>query len=223
MATGPLTVLSGHGLQHDQFRKEPIALGTLAATSVWPPHRISKYIIPAGTIVGLNSNTGQYLPVRGTQLDTSETHTETVLGVERTDCFEVGDNIKIMLASDWVTYGTDTGHSENLGAITAIVDGVSIAITTHVEGSYTAGDYVYVAAATDYAADVAVGILMTDVDLRNELTGVAAATGPVSILTGFGGDQRWERYDRTKYETILNLYDRAELDLEAAFGVPIFC
>jgi hypothetical protein len=217
--------------------RSPVINAVLVSTSLWPPSTDSKYNIPKGLLVGLNSNTGKWEPIRGTQISGTEAHEQTVLSVDYGDRFVVGDNVKSCLAADMVTYGYDYG-AVNHGAVTAVgsetttgeteAGATTITVTTHVpEAGLADGDYIYVAAATDYDAHVAVGILLNSVRMLS--ANDAVMDQQVQILTRWAPDileaatGAFQGFlDADLYETYLNLTGKSRAEMEELFGIDCF-
>jgi hypothetical protein len=93
--------------------------------------------LPAGTVLGKVASTGKWKPVRRTRNAAAEVALawDKVLDVDETTMFKVGDTVQLILDAD--------GSAVDLGAITAIVAGTSIAVTKAI-GADLGADAAYV-------------------------------------------------------------------------------
>jgi hypothetical protein len=149
-----------------------------------------EWIIRAGTVMSCNADTGNFQPVCRTTLDEDEAALQTTLSVTSTTPFRPGVNVYICHAGD-----LQLTYVEDLGAVTAIVPGVSITVTNALTDDFLTGDFVWVD--TGECEGVARGILMDDVDLKAGICNRANAVATGAMMVhGYVNDKDVYPYDQ---------------------------
>lgn len=138
--------------------------------------------LPAGMIVGRNSNSGLWFICWGAELSADEAAGQTTLSVTTatgntrftaSDPDAAAFNIKIVGPGGFPA-------EQDLGAITGVAAN-TITITNALVVGYPSGSYVYRSPATDYNQDVAVGILDTEVSLDDGYGGSRFVQVPILV------------------------------------------
>jgi hypothetical protein len=213
IASFNIGVTSAASYRKRQIEGNAIEYGTIGSTAVIPDGSVRSTFLEYGLLMGKNSSTSKWYPIRGTTLSADEAQGQTVLSVTRPGIFQAGDNVKIV-AADGTPAEQDLGAVVTVGASTITVTN---ALTD--AAGFASADWIYWSPATDYTQDVAVGVLMAEfgVDMLNPSTGVAEDKTGQPILIGFDG----RIFDQTVMRQ-LNSFAKAEAELESAFGIKLF-
>jgi hypothetical protein len=149
--------------------------GVIDKTSRDPWNSDSVYVLRPGLVLAKHADTGKWHVHRGCLTDAQEAIGQTTISVADTDPFQVGDNIIIC--------EVDGSEVEDLGAITAITEGVSITITTALQAQKETGSYVWVGTADDDNLGYPAGILAGECKVVDEDGNAVDATA--EIIAGF--------------------------------------
>jgi len=158
--------------------------------------------IRAGVILGKRAADNKYGPMIRHTLSAAEAIGQTVLSMNSTEGFAVGDNVYIR-TSAWAT-------EQDLGALTAVAT-TTITVTNALSNNYAAGDYVYLSNGLGQAKCV----LADNTTVVDENASDLAAPQARSI---------WRTYNASLLSgAIPNIDDRAieEMDGDAAAEADI--
>jgi len=174
--------------------------GFIDSGTLDPAHTGFTHIIRAGNIIGKNSNTGRWHVIRGGYTAGATNVGTTKVVLASATLINSGDNVKIVPFDG-------ASPEQDLGAVTA-KSGGALTVTNALSVTVAQSAWVCASPATDYDQDVAAGILMTDVTLKNEYGAAVHAMGDIADALAV--------IDSSE---VRNLYGKAQEELE---GPPHF-